>query len=105
VEEEARSEEELAAYAGRYYGPEVETFWTIEVRDGDLVAMHRRLDDVVLTPNPSDEDAFGGAFPFATVEFVRAEDGTVSGFRAANGRTRDVWFERIEATEGSPPGN
>ncbi|HSM36567.1 MAG TPA: serine hydrolase [Longimicrobiales bacterium] len=96
IAEEPRDEAELAAYAGRYFSPEVEAFWTIEVRKGGLVAEHRRLDPVELTPNPSDPDAFGGAFPLVTVGFERAEDGEVSGFRAGNGRTRGVWFERVE---------
>ena len=41
-------------------------------------------------------DAFGGSFPFATVDFGRGAAAAVTGFRASNGRTRGVWFERVE---------
>jgi CubicO group peptidase (beta-lactamase class C family) len=95
IEEEPRDEAELAAYAGRYFSSELEAFWTIEVRDGGLVAEHRRLDPVELTPNPSDADSFGGAFPLVTVDFERGEGDAVTGFRAGNGRTRGVWFEKV----------
>ena len=100
IEDEPPDEAELAAYAGRYFSPEIEAFWTIEVRDGSLVAEHRRLDPVELSPAPGDADAFSGAFPLVTVAFERGEDGEVSGFRAGNGRTRGVWFERV----GEDPG-
>jgi len=86
----------LVEYAGRYFSEELEAFWTVEVRDGELVAVHRRLDDVSLTPNPATADSFGGDFPLASVTFERGEGGDVTGFRAGNGRTRGVWFERVE---------
>lgn len=86
----------LAEYEGRYFSEELEAFWTVEVRDGELVALHRRLDDVSLTPHPATADSFGGDFPLLSVTFERGEDGAVSGFRAGNGRTRGVWFERAE---------
>ena len=98
VKDDPRSAEELAAYAGRYYSPELEAYWTIEVREDALVATHRRMDDVPLTPGPKGEDSFGGTFPFATIDFERGSDGAVTGFRAGNGRTRDVRFERVQAT-------
>ncbi|NIM51816.1 MAG: serine hydrolase [Gemmatimonadales bacterium] len=91
----APTAEALGAYAGRYYSEELETFYTLVVEDTTLVAQHRRLeDDITLTPKS--EDKFTGrAFFLREVEFVRADDGTVTGFRVSNGRTRGVLFEKI----------
>ncbi len=54
--------EELAEFEGRYFSEELETFYTIKVKDEKLVVFQRRLDD----------------------------------FYVANGRTRDVRFERVK---------
>ncbi len=92
--EEAAAPVDLADYAGRYYSEELETFYTLALQDGRLVAQHRRFDDdVPLTHTRGDE--FSGGFPLATVAFEREGD-QLTGFRAGNGRARDIWFERVE---------
>lgn len=92
----APSIEALEAYVGRYYSEELETFYALAVEDSVLVAQHRRLeDDITLTA--TSEDKFGGsAFFFSDVKFLRGEDGTVTGFRLSNGRTRGVMFEKMQ---------
>jgi CubicO group peptidase (beta-lactamase class C family) len=86
------STEELAGYAGRYFSEELETFYELAVVDGGLTVRHRRLDDFELEPG-SEEDAFsGGGLNFA---FERDRSGGVIGFYVANGRTRDVRFQRV----------
>ena len=85
----------LEAYTGRYYSEELETFYTLAVEDTVLVAQHRRLaDDITLTVKAEDEFT-SSTFFFREVDFVRAEDGTVTGFRVSNGRTRGVLFSRV----------
>ncbi|MGD8497102.1 MAG: serine hydrolase [Gemmatimonadales bacterium] len=84
----------LAAYAGRYFSQELETYYDVIVQDGHLVVQHRRLDDVTLTP--ISENKFSGGYPLATVEFTVGADGVATGFAASNGRTRDVRFARVE---------
>ena len=86
---------DLNTYTGRYYSDELETFYTLAVEEGDLVLKHRRLDDPVTLTHSRGED-FTGSFPIATFAFERGDDGTVMGFRAGNGRTRDVWFEKVD---------
>ena len=44
------SAEELGRYAGSYSSPELATAYTLEVRDGTLVARHPRNEDAVLSP-------------------------------------------------------
>ncbi len=86
--------EELQAYTGRYYSEELETFYTLAIVDSALVAQHRRMDeDISLTPKR--EDTFtGSAFFMGDVEFIRNQDGAVTGFTVSNGRTRGVLFEK-----------
>ncbi len=94
IEEEAWApdEEALAEFVGRYFSEELETFYTIAAEDSALVLQHRRLEDAPLTPGA--EDTFTAGFPIARVDFVRDEEGLITGFEADAGRTRDVWFEK-----------
>ena len=90
-EEWAPTEEDLADFAGRFYSEELETFYTLEVEEGELVMRQRRLGRVPLTAG--EEDRFsGGGFSFA---FERDDNGVVTGFRLSNVRTRDVGFGRV----------
>ena len=110
---------DLADFEGRYFSEELETFYTIvletppaEDADADaaedtgaaeaegeaasepaavLVVKHRRLDDFRLAPGETDRFA-GGSINFT---FERDRNGQVIGFYVANGRTRDVRFERV----------
>ncbi|MEZ4457558.1 MAG: serine hydrolase [Gemmatimonadales bacterium] len=82
---------DLAAFAGRYFSEELETFYTIAVNADTLVVRQRRLDEAKLTPGEPDRFA-GGGLNFA---FERDRNGKVIGFYVANGRTRDVRFERV----------
>jgi len=80
-------------YTGRYFSEELEAFYSIVVEDDDLVLQHRRWDDIQLTHGSG--DGFSGGFPIASLDFERDESGIVTGFNAGNGRTRDIWFEKV----------
>ncbi len=83
--------ENLVDFEGRYFSEELETFYTIKLKDETLVVFQRRLDDANLTAGK--EDTFsGGGFTFS---FERDRNGQVIGFYLSNGRTRDVRFERV----------
>ena len=84
----------LAAYTGRYFSEELETFYTIAIEDDHLVIRHRRFDDVKLTPGTERE--FTGGFPVTTIAFETDETGHATAFLASNGRARDIRFERVE---------
>jgi CubicO group peptidase (beta-lactamase class C family) len=83
--------EDLEDFEGRYFSEELETFYTIVMEDETLVMHHRRLDDANLTAG--EEYEFTGAG--LTYSFERSRNGNVIGFYVANGRTRDVRFERM----------
>ena len=87
---------DLEDYAGRYFSEELETFYTVSVVDGELQLMNRRLEEPV-TLSHGTGDAFTGGHPIATIEFERDENGSVTGFLAGNGRTRDVRFDLFQS--------
>jgi CubicO group peptidase (beta-lactamase class C family) len=91
---------DLEPYVGRYYSPELETFYTIVVEDDALVLRHRRLEDVRLNPG-SERHTFTGGFPVAEARFLTGESGEVEGLEVSNGRTRDVRFRRVP--DEAPP--
>lgn len=85
--------EELEEYTGRYFSDEIETLYTIVLEDSSLMLQHYQLeDDIKLTPGSI--DSFGGGFPIADISFERNEAGEIIGFKASNGRTRDVYFRK-----------
>ena len=85
--------EALAVYEGRFYSPELETFYTIAVEDSQLVAKHRRHGVIELSSK--EEDSFrGNVFFFGDVAFDRDEAGGVTSMRVSNGRVRNLVFEK-----------
>ena len=83
----------LAQYTGDYYSDELGTVYTIVVKDGRLLAGHRRNDDIRLTPIVNDQFS-GSAWFFAKVSFTRDKDQRVTGFRLTGGRVRNLRFDK-----------
>jgi hypothetical protein len=99
VEAVTPAAEMLAEYAGRYYSPELDIYWTLVASDGNLVAQRRKYVDSVLAP--LFRDAFRDdwtplmGYPAAyLVVFARDEHGTVTGLRVSGNRVRHVAFVR-----------
>ncbi len=86
----APSAEELAAYAGTYYSPELDTTYHIDLCDGELVVSHQRLSDTALVPFGTDT-FLERTSPGFELKFGR-EEGKISGFGLGSGRMRHVRF-------------
>lgn len=84
--------EEMKEYTGRYFSQELQTVYTVSMEDSSLVLQHYNLDDMEM--EAGDVDSFSAGFPIGEMAFVRNEDGTITGFKASNGRTRGVLFEK-----------
>ncbi|MEZ4588913.1 MAG: serine hydrolase [Gemmatimonadales bacterium] len=82
---------DLRQFEGRYFSEELETFYDVSLESDTLVVRQRRREDSKLAPGEMDRFA-GGGLNFA---FERDRNGQVIGFYVANGRTRDVRFERV----------
>jgi CubicO group peptidase (beta-lactamase class C family) len=84
---------QLAELAGDYYSPELGTTYTLVIKDGQLIAQHRRHDDIRL--NQFEGDRFRGSqWFFQRVQFTRDADKHVVGFRLTGGRVRNVRFDK-----------
>ena len=83
----------LAEYTGNYYSDELGTVYSIVVKEGKLLAEHRRNEDVRLTPTALDQFS-GSAWFFSKVSFTRDKDRRVTGFRLTGGRVRNLRFDK-----------
>lgn len=87
---------DLSVFEGRYWSAELETLYTLKVDDeGALQAHHRWIDTFPFT-HVTDDRFAGGQWFLGQVQFERAPDGSVSGFSGGNGRTRGVWFRKVD---------
>jgi CubicO group peptidase (beta-lactamase class C family) len=87
--------EELAEFTGDYSSDELGTTYTILVRNGELLAQHRRLGDIPLTPIPISGHFLGGGW-LQSVAFTFTRDGRnhVTGFKMSGARSRNLRFEK-----------
>ncbi len=84
---------QLTQFAGEYYSPELGTSYTMVLKDGKLVAQHRRHDDISLTE--LDGDLFSGnRWFFQTLQFTRDNEKRITGFRLTSGRVRNLRFDK-----------
>ena len=85
--------DELARYAGRYYSPELDTAYTVIVKEEKLVATHVRHGEIELSPTTADEFT-GNRWFFGQVVFKRDADDMPTVMLVSSGRVRSVRFER-----------
>lgn len=81
---------ELAAYEGTYYSPELDTTYTVELRDKELVVTHQRLSDTALVPFGPDR-FLQRTLPGFELRFER-DGGEIRGFGISSMRMRHVRF-------------
>ncbi len=83
----------LEEYTGKYFSEELETFYTLIVKDSSLVAEHRNMEDIDLSASAIDNFS-GSAFFMAELSFTRNDQGEVTGMIVSNSRTKGILFER-----------
>ena len=81
----------LSEFTGKFYSPELETSYTMEVKNDTLIAHHQRHDDLKLAPYK--KDGFTTNF-LGNLEFIRNGAGLVTGMKASNGRVRNLVFNK-----------
>ncbi len=89
------SKVELTEYEGKYYSEELDTYYSFEIKNDTLTAIHNRHPDIKLSPSKANMFS-GDRWFFGGVEIVRNNSGSVSGIRISNGRVRDLKFQKIE---------
>ncbi len=86
------SDQELSEYAGQYYSTEVETTYTISIREDSIQMYHPRHGLIGL--EVLFKDVLVGDWPVGTVQVKRDSNNKVSGISISNGRVRNAWFEK-----------
>ena len=84
---------EMQALSGSYYSQELDSTYRIEVRDGKLKLMRKKLRTHDVEPTFADA-LYVRQLGFARVE--RGANGKVTGFRLTAGRIRDLEFKKTE---------
>ena len=87
--------EELQALTGKFFSKELETFYTLEVRDTTLFLLIRNTKEIELSAVKEDNYK-GDIFFIGELVFQRDNSGQVIGFTAANGRTRGIEFVKYQ---------
>jgi len=82
---------QLAEYAGNYYSEELDTRYTVILKDDRLVIRRRKFEDTSLTPTFT--DAFSNS-DFGRLRFIRDSAKRVSGFELNAGRVRHLQFSK-----------
>lgn len=94
VQEETKPVD-LNQFTGRYFSEEIETVYTVKLKEGELFLFNYQLGkDVKLSA--ANQDIFKAGFPFSKIEFQRDDAGNITGFFGSNGRTRNVFFEKMK---------
>lgn len=84
---------DLSEYTGAFYSEELGTTYNVVLKEGKLVARHRRHDDIQMTPISRDKFS-GGAWWFSKVNYTRDKDGHINGFTLTGGRVRNMRFTK-----------
>lgn len=83
--------EGLKSFAGKYFSPELETYYELYVAEGKLMARNFRQGAFEL--KPVGKDSFEGSRGyFRNIRFERSEEGEINGLRVSNGRVLNLLF-------------
>jgi hypothetical protein len=100
VNQVSSTPDDLAAYAGRYYSPELDIYWTIERADDQLTVQRRKYIDSQLTA--LFEDTFSDdwtplmGYPTSYIlQFARNSAGEIKGVSVSGNGVRHLRFERV----------
>ena len=87
---------ELTACTGRYYSPELETFYTVSLKDTILTAYQKRLGEIALIPKPERMQFTVNNFALGEVEFKKNDKGIME-MLVSTGRVRHLRFGKDES--------
>lgn len=82
---------DLNSFTGTYFSPELQTSYTITLKEDKLTATHIRHDPTELTIVA--KDLFNSnAWFMSKIEFIRDTDAKITGFKVSSGRVKNVRF-------------
>jgi CubicO group peptidase (beta-lactamase class C family) len=105
VDPQADAEIPREQFTGKYYSPELETLYTIELKNNVLKLIHVHHGEVDL--KIMSKDRLNAPWWFVqNIDMVRDATGKVTGLKMTNGRVANLWFKRLPddfATVTAPP--
>lgn len=90
-EDKAPTIEELKAYTGTFYSPELETSYTISFKNGKLNGYHSRWGEFEIQILKKDVLSWSG---MSISKYQRNKKGAIIGFNITMNRIRDLWFNK-----------
>lgn len=85
------SAEELKSYTGTFYSAELETYYTISLKNGSLFGYHSRFGEFEIQILKHDVLSWAG---MCVSKYKRNENGDILGFTITMTRIRNLWFEK-----------
>ena len=85
--------ERLQAYTGTFYSDELDTVYTVSVREGKLFMRYPRGETEMM---PTVADLFNTSFRRGEIEYQCKNDGDCDSFSFSNGRVRNLLFVRVD---------
>ena len=89
------TEKELNKIAGKYWSPELQTLYTISVKDGKLSGYHTRHGEFKIECVSKDIYVCSTSF-IRKISINRGKQGRITGIYVTNGRVRNLWLEKTE---------
>lgn len=89
----------LTDYEGDYWSPELGVFYSVSVKEGQLVLRARRHGEFVLHPITKDQFSASALGMPIGVKFQREGSGRVNGFGLTGERVRNLRFNRQESPQ------
>jgi hypothetical protein len=86
--------QQLAAFAGRYYSPELDTTYEINPQDDKLLFRTGHWGSFLLSPRFV--DSFANPEEMGSIRFTRDGRSRVSGFVISSGKVRNLRFDKIK---------
>lgn len=83
--------EDLKEYTGTFYSSELETFYTISLKDDKLIGYHSRFGEFDIQILKQDVLSWSG---MAVSKYKRNKKGSITGLTITMSRIRDLWFEK-----------
>lgn len=83
--------EDLKEYTGTFYSSELETFYTISLKDDKLIGYHSRFGEFDIQILKQDVLSWSG---MAVSKYKRNKKRSITGLTITMSRIRDLWFEK-----------
>lgn len=90
-EDKKFSTQDLINYTGMFYSTELETFYTISLKDDKLIGYHSRFGEFDIQILKQDVLNWSG---MAVSKYKRNKKGSIIGFTITMNRIRNLWFEK-----------